>query len=98
MPIMRKIIFYLSIILLFSSSLIISGGKVYLVVGSDTAIWEGMNTGEFYCFYRPGLYTDPDRNAYAVMDDNFRNGIVDSYGTPIKFTWWMMCGSIRHKQ
>jgi hypothetical protein len=69
-------------------------GTVYLVLGSDTAIWEGMNTSRYNNYYNLGLYTDPARNAYKVMDPAFRNQIVDSYGTPVKLTWWMMAGNI----
>jgi len=28
------------------------------------------------------------------MDPAFRNGLVDSYGQPIKLTWWMLVGSV----
>jgi hypothetical protein len=69
-------------------------GKVYLVLGSDTATWEGMNTNEFHCTYSLALFTDPGRNAYKVMDPAFRNGFVDSYGQTVKLTWWMMGGNI----
>lgn len=69
-------------------------GKVYLVLGSDTATWDGMNTNEFHCTYSLAIFTDPGRNAYKVMDPAFRNGIVDSYGQTVKLTWWMMGGNI----
>jgi hypothetical protein len=71
-----------------------SQGNVYIVLGSDTAIWEGMGLTQFRNTYRLGLYTDPDRNAYRVMDPAFREGISDSYGTTVKLTWWMMAGNI----
>ncbi len=71
-----------------------SSGEVLLVIGSDTAIWEGMNVGRFHCTYNQSLYTDPSRNAYAVMDPAFRADLVDSYGQPLKMTWWMMAGNI----
>jgi hypothetical protein len=69
-------------------------GKVYLVLGSDTAIWEGMNVDEYNDTYTLSLYTSPSRNAYAVMDPSWRTRLVDSYGTPMKLTWWMMAGNI----
>jgi hypothetical protein len=69
-------------------------GKVYLVLGSDTATWDGMNTNEFHCTYALSLFTDPGRNAYKVMDPAFRSGLVDSYGQTVKLTWWMMGGNI----
>jgi hypothetical protein len=40
------------------------------------------------------LYTDPDRYAYGVMDSTFRHSMRDSYGTPMKMTWWMMAGNV----
>lgn len=69
-------------------------GKVYLVLGSDTAIWEGMNTDRYADTYNLSLYTDPSRNAYAVMDPAWRNQLRDALGTPMKLTWWMMAGNI----
>ncbi len=70
------------------------GGTVYLVLGSDTAIWDGMDDGRFDCLYRLDLYVDPSRNAYQVMSPQFRQRFVDSYGQPLKMTWWMMAGNI----
>lgn len=67
---------------------------VYLVLGSDTAIWDGMETRKYHCTYNGQLYTDPSLNGYGVMDPAFRNGLVDSYSTPLKMTWWMMAGNI----
>jgi hypothetical protein len=69
-------------------------GDVYLVLGSDTAIWEGMSTSTYHCSYNIDLYTNPSRNAYGVMDPAFRAQFVDSYGQPLKMTWWMMAGNI----
>ena len=74
-----------------------SQGTVYLVLGSDTGIWEGMDVSRYQCTYTPGLFTDPTRTTAQVMDPSFRAGLVDSYGTPVKLTWWMMAGNIfRH--
>lgn len=69
-------------------------GVVYLVLGSDTAIWEGMGTSTFHDTYNIDLYVNPTKNAYRVMDPTFRAQFVDSYGQPVKLTWWMMCGNI----
>ena len=71
-----------------------AGGVVYLIIGSDTAIWNGMSTNRYNNFYNIDLYTNPSRNAYTVMDPNFRASLKDSYGTPLKMTWWMMAGNI----
>ncbi len=75
------------------STSIFSQGKVYIVLGSDTSIWEGLNTSKHYHYYKHGLYTDQSRNAYKVMDPAWRSQMVDSYGTPMKMTWWIMAGN-----
>ena len=77
-----------------STSFLNAQGKVYLVLGSDTAIWDGMGTDTFHDTYTLSLFTDPARNAYKVMDPAFRNAMLDSYGQTLKFTWWMMGGNI----
>lgn len=69
-------------------------GNVYLVLGSDTAIWDGMDTSRYRCHYNIDLYTNQTRNAYKVMDLAFRSPMVDSYGQTLKMTWWMMAGQI----
>ena len=91
----RQILSSLVIVLtFFTAALGQTKGKVYLVLGSDTAIWEGMDTDRYACTYDLTLYTDPSRNAYAVMDPAWRNGLRDALGTPMKLTWWMMAGNI----
>ncbi len=80
--------------IIFTGYTIANSGEVYLVIGSDTAIWEGMSTGRYHCYYDSGLYTNPSRNAYGVMDPAYRLNFTDSYGTPLKMTWWMMGGNI----
>ncbi|MDD3965565.1 MAG: T9SS type A sorting domain-containing protein [Candidatus Neomarinimicrobiota bacterium] len=93
---MKKIPLLL-IILLFLSPLFAVKGKVYLVLGSDTSIWEGLSLSmydgrNFKC----GLFTDPDRYGYGVMDSTFRTPMKDSFGRPMKMTWWMMAGNVFH--
>ncbi len=88
----KKIILIVVLFSFFNQAF--STGKVYLVIGSDTAIWTGMNVARFHCTYDQSLYTDPSRNAYRVMDPAFRADLVDSYGQPMKMTWWMMAGNI----
>jgi hypothetical protein len=83
------------ILLVFLGTLLAhTQGKVYIVLGSDTAIWDGMDVGQYKCTYSLGLFTDPARNAARVMDPSFRSSMIDSYGTPLKLTWWMMAGNI----
>ncbi len=72
----------------------LNSGNVYLVIGSDTAIWDGMSTTRFNNFYNIDLYTNPNRNAYKIMDPAFRARLLDSEGQPLKMTWWMMAGNI----
>ncbi len=86
--------FRLTTILFLLTSLAISSGKVYLVIGSDTALWDGMDVAQFHCSYTLDLFTLQSRNAYLVMEPSFRQQFVDSYGTPLKMTWWMMAGNI----
>ena len=73
---------------------IYSQGKVYLVLGSDTAIWDGMDVAKYHCTYNMDLFTSPGSNTAVVMSESFRNQIVDSYGSKLKLTWWMMAGNI----
>jgi hypothetical protein len=95
---MKRFLLHLAVAsALLLPSLALSQGTVYMVLGSDTGIWEGMDVGRYACAYTLGLFTDPSRNAARVMDPAFRSGLLDSYGTPIKLTWWMMAGNIfRH--
>ena len=86
--------FLLIIVACFHRTLATTPGNVYLVLGSDTAIWNGMNVNQYHCYYNIDLYTDPLQNAYQVMSPDFRAQFVDSYGQPLKMTWWMMAGNI----
>ena len=71
--------------------------EILIVFGSDTSIWDGMGTATFHDNYNLQLFVDPTYNAYKVMDTTWRSKIKDSYGTNVKFTWWMMAGQIfRH--
>jgi hypothetical protein len=90
----NKITTIISYFLLIFYSTISTAGEVYLVLGSDTAIWEGMSVNRYNCYYKIDLYTNPSRNAYQVMDPAFRAQFIDSYGQPVKMTWWMMAGNI----
>ena len=91
--ILKSLILVLTLTLL-SPGILLAQGKVYLVLGSDTATWDGMDTNKFHCTYSIALFTDPGQNSYKVMDQSFRSKYLDSYGQTIKFTWWMMGGNI----
>jgi len=72
-------------------------GKVFLVIGSDTAVWNvagGVNTAVYHNHFLPDLYIQPQMNGYQVMNPAFRNRFVDSYGQTVKLTWWMLVGSV----
>lgn len=89
-----KLVIAVLSVLLGSVTLLYAQATVYLVLGSDTATWDGMDTNKFHCTYSLALFTDPGRNAYKVMDPVFRNQNLDSYGQPVRLTWWMMGGNI----
>ncbi len=94
---MKTLCALLTASLLFPLPAVRAQGSVYLVLGSDTAIWDGMSVSRYNCTYALSLFTDPSRNATRVMDPGFRLPLKDSYGTPVKLTWWMMAGNIfRH--
>ncbi len=69
-------------------------GHVYLVLGSDTSIWDGLSTSQYHCHYDGSLYSDPSQNASKVMNASFRYPLRDSEGVPLKLTWWMHSGNV----
>ena len=72
-------------------------GKVYLVLGSDTAVWNypgGINPYDYHNHFSFEVYTQPAQNAYQVMDPAFRQQFSDSYSHQLKMTWWMLAGSV----
>lgn len=93
---MQKITLSFFILTLLNFSTVLSQGKVYLVIGSDTGIWDGANVANRHNFYNQSLYSDPTRNTALVMDAAYRNSIIDSYGQPIRLTWWMHGGNMFH--
>jgi hypothetical protein len=78
---------------LISVGLIFPQAKVYLVLGSDTAIWN-ISTSKYNSTYNFSLFTSPASNTAVVMSESFRNPMVDSYGNKLKLTWWMMAGNV----
>ena len=53
-----------------------------------------MSTSRYNCTYNISLFADATMNAAKVMDPQFRSRFTDSFGTPVKITWWMMAGNI----
>jgi hypothetical protein len=90
---MRKLIFILFLFIL-PEFIVNAQGNVYLIIGSDTAIWEGMNVDRYNCFYNYNVIPDKSRNYYEVMQPAYRDKFSDSYGNKVKLTWWLMCGNI----
>ena len=85
---------HIFLLIIFLISTVIPQGKVYLVIGSDTAIWNNMSVSKFNCTYNLDLFTAPASNTAVVMSETFRAPMVDSFGNKIKITWWMMAGNI----
>lgn len=75
----------------------VQSGIVYLVVGSDTAVWNDGSTVDVFArhpYYPPDLFTEPSSPSFAVMDPAWRGRFTDSAGQPVKFTWWLLGGNI----
>jgi hypothetical protein len=69
-------------------------GKVYIIEGSDSAIWTGLNSTPQYNNFdtTDPMYCSSTGTMAQVMATIYRNSNRDSYGNPIKFTWWMLGG------
>jgi hypothetical protein len=89
----------LATLLLAASSVFCPGapGTVYMVLGSDTAVWNvpgGIDASTYHNRFSPDLYTQPQSNAYQVINSAFRQQFADSAGHPLKLTWWVLVGSV----
>ena len=72
-------------------------GDIYLVFGSDTSIWDGLNVSDYICHYKPETYSAPSSNAAQVISEGFRARLLDSFNQPMPLTWWMHSGNVfRH--
>jgi hypothetical protein len=72
-------------------------GTVYMVLGSDTALWNvdgGIDTSIYHNHFSPDLFIQPWANAYQVINSAFRQQFADSAGNPLKLTWWVLVGSV----
>ncbi|MBW6458450.1 MAG: hypothetical protein K0B52_04725, partial [FCB group bacterium] len=91
----KKTIAIILAIVLFTFVFSQQKGIVYLVPGSDTSIWDGLDVNRYDGrLYNAALYADPAMNGHTVMDTSFRNQFRDSFSTPMKMTWWMMAGNV----
>jgi hypothetical protein len=92
---LRKIFLFSIIIIISVISLGASSpGTIYIVIGSDTAIWDGMSTSRYNNVYNPALYINQGTNTSEIMDPSFRGRFIDSFGDTLRLTWWMMTGNI----
>lgn len=89
---------FAAVVLLISSSPgLTATGTVYMVLGSDTAVWNvpgGVDVTKYRNHFSPDLFIQPQNNAYKVMDPAFRQQFADSAGHPLKLTWWMLVGTV----
>jgi hypothetical protein len=69
-------------------------GKIYLVLCSDTGVWDGLGVNTPTVYLRFDLYTSPTGNAARVINPQFRDRVRGSDGVPLKFTWFMLDGSV----
>lgn len=91
---MNKIFLLIVFLIIIPFSCEKAQGNVYLIIGSDTAIWEGMNVDKYECYYNYNVIPDNTRNYFKVMQPSYRSSFSDSYGNKLKLTWWLMCGNI----
>lgn len=90
---MKKILL-LTLSFMAFSDFIFPQGNVYLVIGSDTAIWDVMDVAKYNCTYSNSVIPDKTKNFFEVMQSSYRNKFSDSFGNKLKLTWWLMCGNI----
>ncbi|HNW58065.1 MAG TPA: FlgD immunoglobulin-like domain containing protein [bacterium] len=84
----------LILLVLLSAAAAFAQGDVYLVYGSDTSVWEGLDVNTFVCHYKPETYSSPASNAALVIDPAFRANLLDSDKRPLPLTWWMHGGNV----
>jgi len=90
----RKIISHILILTVVIINQLGAGGNLYLVIGSDTGIWQGASMQNKHNYYHQDLYTDPSRNAYGIMNPVLRDSLRDSEGRIMPQTWWMHGGNM----
>lgn len=88
------------LVLAFLSSAQAAPGTVYMVIGSDTAVWNapgGVAVAKYRMHFEPTIFTSPDTNAFKAINPAFRARFLDSFGQPMKLTWWLLVGSVYGK-
>ncbi|MCX6138422.1 MAG: T9SS type A sorting domain-containing protein [Ignavibacteriales bacterium] len=91
---MKKIILLSLLWALAAAGATMPAGSIYFVLGSDTSNLDGLTVGKYHCCFTFPMYTDPAQTIATVMSDVYRGKLRDSYGSPIRFTWWMMGGNM----
>lgn len=86
--------FYIDDIRVVTAGTMAPPAKVYLVLCSDTGTWDGLDVSERNVFLRFDLYSSPTGNAAQVINQAFRSRIRGSNGSPMRFTWFMLDGSM----
>ncbi|MBN1902522.1 hypothetical protein JW926_14440, partial [Candidatus Sumerlaeota bacterium] len=70
---------------------------VYIILGSDTSIWnntKGVSVENAYANeFDPDVFTNPRGVFRDVMDESFRKAHTDSAEQPFKVTWFMLGGA-----
>ena len=73
-----------------------STAAVHFVYGSDTST-PGINVRDKSSLYHDRgfeLFASPTGNAAKVMNESYRDQFKDSFGEPLKMTWWMQGASL----
>lgn len=86
--------FYIDDVRVVTAGTMAPPAKVYFVLCSDTGTWDGLDVSARTVFLRFDLYASPTGNAAQVINPQFRGRIRDSNGLPMRFTWFMLDGSM----
>ena len=70
-------------------------GTVYIVPATDCSFnpYGGLQVYDGR-FWQSKLYSDQSSSIFTVMDTAYRNNFRDSFGSPVKFTWYLMGGNV----
>jgi len=72
------------------------GGNVYVVLSSDTSIWQTVGGLNYTPVYRFDVFSDPNAVLGHVFDEDFRRAHTDSAGKPVCVSWFMLGGAYFH--
>ena len=85
----------LILLLLIAGSLFAEKGTVYIVASTDCSFnpYGGLQVYDGR-LWQSKLYSDPAHSIHTVMDTAYRFQYRDSFGTPMKLTWYLMGGNV----